>query len=204
MHVYNNETINPSIIGTANAINVIADVFVPYAFTFIVTAAVVVLPITSGDTALRGLRITVAEVFHLNQKPLKNRLIVIFPIAMGMLSLLVWAKMNNDSFSIFWRYFNLINQLITIPTFFYATVYLKEHGKNYFVTMLPGLLYVFITMTFLFNAKIGFDRDLSTSEIIAVVITLLSYLFLKNAYSNYKNKSKAVSSKEDVKQECLN
>ena len=201
MHVYNNEVIEPSIIGTANAINAVADVFVPYFFTFIVSAAVVVLPITSGDTALRGLRISVAEVFHLNQKPIKNRLIVMFPLALGMIALLTWAKMNSDSFSLFWRYFNFINQLITIPTFFYATVYLKEQGKNYFVTLIPGLLYVFLTMTFIFNAKIGFGRELLTSEIIAVLITVLSFIFLKNAYNNYKNKT-AISSSEE-KQECL-
>ena len=185
MHVYNNEAINPQFIGTAGAINTITDIFVPYALTFIVTAAVVVLPITSGDTALRGLRITIADFLHLNQKPVKNRLIVVLPLALGMFGLLVWAKMNSDSFGMIWRYFNFLNQLITIPTFFYATVYLKSQGKNYFVTLLPGLLYVFLTMTFIFNAKIGFGRDLATASIIATLITILSYLFVRRASKNF-------------------
>lgn len=191
MHVYNNETINPAFIGNANAINAVADIFVPYALTFVVTAAVVVLPITSGDTALRGLRITIADLLNLNQKPIKNRLIVIFPLALGMIALLTWAKMNSDSFALIWRYFNFLNQLITIPTFFYATVYLKNEGKNYFVTLIPGLLYVFLTMTFILNAKIGFGRDILTAEAIAVVITILSYFFVRRAYIKYKEKNKS-------------
>lgn len=203
MHVYNNEIINPAFIGNANAINAVADIFVPYALTFIVTAAVVVLPITSGDTALRGLRITIADLINLNQKPIKNRLIVIFPLALGMIALLTWAKLNSDSFGLIWRYFNFLNQLITIPTFFYATVYLKNAGKNYFVTLIPGLLYVFLTMTFIFNAKIGFGRDVVTAETIALILTVLSYFFVRKAYIKFKEKTENEVNSEENKRTVI-
>lgn len=185
MHVYNNEAINSAYIGTANAINSIADIFVPYFLTFIVTAAVVILPITSGDTALRGLRITIADSVNLSQKPLKNRLLIIIPAALIMFGILSWAKLNSDSFGMIWRYFNFINQLIAIPTFLYATVYLKSKGKNYFVTLIPGLLYIFFTMSFIFNAKIGFGQNIFVAEIIALIITILGYLFTKNKMKNF-------------------
>ena len=108
---------------------------------------------------------------------------------MGMIGLLAWAKMNSDSFGLIWRYFNFVNQLITVPTFFYATVYLKTHGKNYFVTLIPGLLYVFLTMTFIFNAKIGFGRDLLTAEVIAIIITILSYIFVRKRMKIFNKES---------------
>lgn len=185
MHVYNNEILNPNFIGTANAINSIADIFVPYVLTFVVTVAVVILPITSGDTALRGLRMTIADALKINQKPIKNRLMVILPLAFGMFGILSWAKLNSESFGLIWRYFNFTNQLIAIPTFLVATVYLKNEGKNYFVTLIPGLLYIFFTMTFIFNAKIGFGQNMLVAEIIALFITFFGYLFVKNASKKY-------------------
>ena len=130
-------------------------------------------------------------------------MIVIFPLALGMIALLTWAKMNSDSFALIWRYFNFLNQLITIPTFFYATVYLKNEGKNYFVTLIPGLLYVFLTMTFILNAKIGFGRDILTAEAIAVVITILSYFFVRRAYIKYKEKNESEINSEENKRTVI-
>jgi carbon starvation protein CstA len=171
MHVYSLNLVPSNIIGTANVINSIADVFVLPLLTFVVTVAVVVLPVTSGDTALRGLRMILAEAFKLNQTQIRNRLIIIIPIAVVLLSIILWAKTNDGSFTLVWRYFNFGNQLIAIPTFLYATVYLYKNGKNYFITLIPGLFYVFITSSFILNAKIGFGLPYGVSEILGLVTT---------------------------------
>lgn len=178
MHVYSLNLVPSNIVGTANVINSIADVFVLPVLTFIVTLAVVVLPITSGDTALRGLRIIIAEAFNLSQINLKNRLFIIVPISIIIVSVILWAKTNNDSFSLIWRYFNFANQLIAIPTFLYATVYLYRNGKNYFMTLVPGAFYIFITLSFILSSEIGLNFNSLVSQTLALIVSIISCVAL--------------------------
>lgn len=178
MHVYSLNILPASAIGTVSTINAIADTFVLPYLTFVVTVAVVVLPVTSGDTALRGLRIIIAQALNLNQTKIKNRLKIIIPIALIIIGIILWAKTNDDSFALVWRYFNFVNQLIAIPTFAYATVYLYQNKKNYFMTLLPGLFYVFITMSFILNAKIGFNLSYNVSNILGLIITIVALIYI--------------------------
>ena len=173
MHVYYNNLVPQNIIGTANVVNIIADNFVPHILTFLITLAVVVLPITSGDTALRGLRIIIAEALHFPQQKIKDRLVIIIPISIIMLSLIAWAKGDNGSFSMIWRYFTFFNQLIAIPTFIYATIYLYKKKKNYLITLIPGLFYVFITTSYILSAGVGFNLDINISKTIGFVSAII-------------------------------
>ena len=66
---------------------------------------VIVLPITSGDTALRALRLAVADGLHIDQKSTKKRLGLAAIIFILVAVILVFAKSNADGFNILWRYF---------------------------------------------------------------------------------------------------
>ena len=172
MHVYSLNIVPPNLIGRVNVINSIADTFVAPYLTFVITIAVVVLPITSGDTALRGLRMILAEAFKLPQKKIKNRLLLIIPVSIVIVLIILWAKSNGESYFVVWRYFNFVNQLIAIPTFLYASVYLYKKKKNFFITLIPSLFYIFITSFFILNSKIGLSVEYNISEIIAGIITI--------------------------------
>ena len=178
MHVYSLNLVPQNMIGTVNVVNTVANTFVLPILTYIVTIAVVVLPITSGDTALRGLRMIIAEALKLDQKVVRNRLVIIIPIAALIIGIILWSKMSADSFSRIWRYFNFVNQLIAIPTFLYATVYLYKNKKNYFITLLPGLFYIYITMSFIMSAKIGLNLNWGISNVTAIILTVLSLFAL--------------------------
>ena len=177
MDVYSTNLVPQNIVGTVNVVNIIANKFVPFNLAFLVTLAVIILPITSGDTALRGLRITIADALNLEQKKIVNRLVIVIPIVLCVLSVLFWAKTNANSFSIIWRYFTFFNQLIAIPTLCCATIFLALKKKNYFITLLPALFYVFITMSFIFSEKIGFNLPLKYAEIIGIIITLATLIY---------------------------
>lgn len=179
MDVYSLNQVPQNIIGTVNVVNIIANKFVPFNLAFIVTLAIIILPITSGDTALRGLRITIADALKLSQKKIVNRLILVIPMTLSVLGILYWAKTNSGSFGMVWRYFTFFNQLIAIPTLACAAVFLYKQKKNYFVTLIPALFYVFITMSFIFSEKIGFNLNLKYAEIIAVIITLLTFIYVR-------------------------
>lgn len=177
MDVYSLNLVPENIIGTANVVNIIADKFVSPSLAFLVTIAIIILPITSGDTALRGLRITIADALNLEQKPILNRLIIIIPIIVCVLSILAWAKLNSGSFSIIWRYFTFFNQLIAIPTLLCASIFLVKNRKNYFITLIPALFYVFITMSFIFSQDIGFNLSYKYAQIIGVVLTVFCLVY---------------------------
>ena len=178
MDVYSLNLVPQNIIGTVNVVNIIANKFVPFNLAFLVTLAVIILPITSGDTALRGLRITIADALNLEQKKIFNRLVIVIPILMCVLGILVWAKLNAGSFGLIWRYFTFFNQLIAIPTLICATIYLAHEKKNFLPTIIPALFYIFITMSFIFSEQIGFGLPLIYAEITAIIITLCAFIYV--------------------------
>ena len=150
----------------------------------------VCLPVTSGDTALRGLRIIISEALNLNQKIIKNRLLIVVPLACLIIGIILWAKMNADSFSTVWRYFNFFNQLIAIPTFLYATVYLYKNKRNYLMTLIPAIFYIVVTSMFILNSNIGFNLSYQISGIIAFVLTVIFVIyFYQNKLKNSKENS---------------
>ena len=178
MDVYSLNLVPQNIVGTVNVVNIIANKYVPLNLAFLVTLAIIILPITSGDTALRGLRITIADALNLEQKKIKNRLLIIIPITIAVLSILTWAKLNADSFGFIWRYFTFFNQLIAVPVLGCATIFLYKEKKNYFISLIPALFYVFITMSFIFSEKIGFNLPQNYANIAALILTVFAFIFL--------------------------
>lgn len=178
MSVYNMSLVPESLIGTANVVNVIADKYAPSGLSFLIAFAVLVLPITSGDTALRSIRMMVSEALNLSQKPVINRLVIILPSIIFTALVLFWAKTATDSFSAVWRYVMFINQLIAIPTLLIGTIFLYRARKNYLITLIPLMFYTFILSTFILNAKIGFNINLLAAEGIGVFVSVLTVILL--------------------------
>lgn len=112
---------------------------------------VVAAPITSGDTALRGARINIAEFFHIRQDKLGNRLAVSIPI-FAAVGLLLWFNVaNEDGFNIIWRYFGLSNQLLATFTLGAATVWLARKypgGWQLLIAGIPAVFMFTVCMTF--------------------------------------------------------
>lgn len=120
---------------------------------------VIVLPITSGDTAFRSLRLMVAEQFNINQQVSRNRIITTACLFVPAVFVLYYAKLSPQGFSILWRYFAFTNQFVATFALATISVYLYIHGKNYFVALLPGMFYFFVTLSFIFHAPIGLKLD---------------------------------------------
>lgn len=119
---------------------------------------VIVLPITSGDTALRSLRMMVADYFKINQRKRSNVLIMAFVIFSLVLAVLVFAKVNPNGFNILWRYFGFANESLAVFAFALATIYLfGRNTKAWIMPLVPGAFYMFVVSSFILNAKIGFN-----------------------------------------------
>ena len=136
---------------------------------------VIICPISSGDTAFRSARLIIAEMFKLDQKPMKNRLIITIPLlAIG--ALLVWFSISNqDGFQIIWRYMSWSNQTLAMITLWVVTIYYIKKGKYRFgslLTALPATFMSAVTMTYLLTAKEGFELDYTASWIVGLVFAL--------------------------------
>jgi carbon starvation protein CstA len=140
---------------------------------------VIVLPITSGDTSLRSLRLMIADFIHLNQKPVKNRLSISIPVFVLVAVILWLAKTSPDGFNMLWRYFAWSNQTIAIFAFAIISIYLLGKGNRTaaFMSLIPGTWYAFITFSFICNAPIGLGLDYNIAIILGAVFAA-SYAFL--------------------------
>ena len=111
--------------------------------------AVIILAITSGDTAMRSLRLSLAEIFKIDQKPFKKRLGICVPLIVIVALLLWWSNSSAKSFNNLWNYFAWGNQVLGASTLLGATVWLVMQKKPAWVTLLPGMFMTFIVTTFI-------------------------------------------------------
>lgn len=139
---------------------------------------IIVLPVTSGDTALRSLRLIVADTFKIDQSSVKKRLMLSSVIFVFVAGILMYSKTNPKGFDILWRYFAWANQTISIFAFAMIAVYLKDKKKPYFMALLPGMFYTMVIFSFILNAKIGFNLSWTLSYGIAGVFTVLYMIFV--------------------------
>ena len=142
-------------------------------------AGVIVCPITSGDTAFRSARLILGETFKLDQKKIKNRLLITIPLlAVG--GLLTWfAIVNDNGFQSIWRYFSWSNQTLAMIALWVATAYLLKKGKYRFgslLTAFPASFMTAVSITYLLVAKEGFRLDQTISYIIGASVAVILFI----------------------------
>jgi carbon starvation protein CstA len=135
---------------------------------------VVACPITSGDTAFRSARLILSEMFHLNQKPIQNRLVVTIPL------LGVAAVLTQLDFNVLWRYFSWSNQTLAMISLWVATAYLlktHENKRMSLVTALPAAFMSSVSMTYILMANEGFRLGAGIGYPVGVVFAVALFAF---------------------------
>lgn len=145
---------------------------------------VVVLPITSGDTAFRAARLQIAEFLKWDQRNVNKRLAITIPLfAIGI-------YISTMNFSALWRYFSWANQSTATIMLWIAAAYLYRRGKFHWVCTVPAILMTQICACFLFFdqkiglgwiwAKMGLEGNIWEIAMIGggVVSAVLTALFL--------------------------
>lgn len=140
---------------------------------------VIALPITSGDTAFRSLRLIIAEEMNIDQRNAGKRAGLAAVLFIPAAGILYFAKTNPNGFNILWRYFGFTNQFVAIFALGVATVYLMYNNKNYLITLIPGIFYCFVVFAFIINADpIGFRQPYTIAYPLAAVITICYAAFI--------------------------
>lgn len=133
---------------------------------------VVVCPITSGDTAFRSARLILSETFNIEQKHIKQRLLIAVPLLAAGGLLTSFAILNSNGFQIIWRYFSWSNQTLAMIALWVATAYLLKKGKYRFgslLTALPATFMSAVTLTYVLMAPEGFRIPAAVSYPIGFV-----------------------------------
>ena len=135
---------------------------------------VVVCPITSGDTAFRSARLILAEWTGLDQKSMKNRLIITLPL------LSVGAVLTQLDFNVLWRYFSWSNQTLAMIALWVATAYLLKTNKNKvgsLVTAIPASFMSAVSMTYILMADEGIKLSASIAYPCGIVFAAGCFAF---------------------------
>lgn len=136
---------------------------------------VVAAPITTGDTALRSVRLIVADTLKLDQRKFLKRALISVP-----LFAVTFAVMMVD-FQVLWRYFAWSNQSLAVFTLWAVTVYLARNRRFFYITLIPALFMTVVTVSYIFMAPEGFslDTDLSLAIGGTAAVALLAWFAAK-------------------------
>jgi carbon starvation protein CstA len=142
--------------------------------TTLAILGVVVLPITSGDTAFRAARLTIAEIIKMPQKEPVKRLMIAVPLfAIGFV-------VSLGDFNIIWRYFGWANQTLAMVMLWAAAAYLIKQGKMHWVCTVPAVFMTAVTFAYISAEKIGFGLpyDIANGIGIAAAVAALVAFFV--------------------------
>jgi len=132
---------------------------------------VIVLPITSGDTAFRSARMIVADYLGIGQKKLANRLWIAVPM------FVVSVALTQIDFNMLWRYFSWANQSTAMLALWVGAMYLLLAGKNHWIASIPAAFMTYTTFAYIANAPIGFGLAMPTAHAAAAAGTALVVAF---------------------------
>lgn len=145
---------------------------------------VIAAPITSGDTAFRSARLTIADAAGYDQGPVKNRLILSAPL------FIIAIVLSQVDFNVIWKYFTWTNQVLAMMILWAATGYLIREGKTHMMTTLPAIFMTAVVSTYILQAKEGFKLATNIAYPLGLVIAAaLSIFFLKQAGKNKAKKA---------------
>jgi carbon starvation protein CstA len=112
---------------------------------------VVACPVTSGDTAFRSARLTIADFMNYKQGPIKNRLMLTIPL------FVIGFVLTKIDFNIVWRYFAWSNQTLAMIVLWAAAMYLAIKKQFHWIATVPATFMTAVSITYILVAPEGFQ-----------------------------------------------
>ena len=176
--------LEPEMLASSNGNQIISTavgVVLPAALASLSLIVFIFLAVTSGDTALRVLRTSVADFLKIDQTPAKLRVLVLLPLVLLISGLLIWSNLSPTGYAVLWNYFAWFNQLIASCALLLATAYLASRAKPYLITAVPGTLILFMCISYILwvspehlaGAPLGLGLPLEVSYVVAAVLSVI-------------------------------
>lgn len=168
------------------AVNVISNTTLGKVGALLALLGVVVAPISTGDTAFRGARLMIADIFRVDQRPLLKRFAICIPL------FIVGYGITLFNFDIIWRYFAWSNQTLSVFVLWSVYVWLAERKKNVWVALIPAVAMTFIVTSFVFISPqfIGLEDRMVAFICAAFTTIVIGYMV------NRRVKGKLIISEE--------
>ena len=109
---------------------------------------VVICPITSGDTAFRSARLTLADWLKIDQDSYVNRLKLCIPVLGVGAFLGIGNALGFIDYTVIWRYFSWTNQTLAMIVLWAASMYLFKEKKNFWITAVPATFMSAVSCTY--------------------------------------------------------
>lgn len=132
---------------------------------------VIVCPITSGDTAFRSARLTIADALNFDQGPIKKRLVLLVPL------FVIGFILTRIDFNIIWRYFAWSNQTLAMIALWAGAVYLVKNGKAHWMASIPATFMTAVSATYILQAPEGFKLSTSIAYPVGAVVAIGAIAF---------------------------
>lgn len=141
---------------------------------------VIACPITSGDTAFRSARLTIADFLNFKQGPIKNRFAISIPL------FVIGFILTQIDFNIIWRYFAWSNQTLAMIVLWAAAMYLVTIKQTHWFATVPAVFMTAVSITYILVAPEGFKLSTSIAYpggIFAAIAALAVFLYAANKKS---------------------
>ncbi len=148
-------------------VNQICDTMLGKVGGLLAIIGVVAAPITSGDTAFRSARLTIADTFAFKQGKLAQRLVITIPI------FVVAILLTTINFDIIWRYFGWSNQTLATIVLWTAAVYMLIRGGNFWIALIPAIFMTAVVTTYILVAPEGLMLPYTLSAFIGCIVTVI-------------------------------
>ncbi len=134
----------------------------------IAVIGVVACPVTSGDTAFRSARLTIADMLKIPQKKVSSRLLIMVPI---FAVAFILTFMMKDEFARIWKFVGISNQALAAITCWTIAMYLALRLKSHLMMSVPAAFLTAVCITYILAAPHsggGLALPLRSSVIVAV------------------------------------
>ena len=140
----------------------------------IAVVGVVVCPITSGDTAFRSMRLTLADLFKYDQKKIGHRLVISVPVF-----IIAYFCCMMD-FSTVWNYVGICNQILAALVLWTVAAYLSESGKPHWMASVPAAFLTFVCVSYFMMAPYksgGLHLDPAIGYAAGAAVALAAFIY---------------------------
>ena len=137
---------------------------------------VIACPITSGDTAFRSARLTIADFLKKKQVSIPDRLLIAVPC------FIVGAVLCKVDFTVIWRYFAWTNQTLAMFVLWSAAVHMAQRGRLHWIVSLPATFMTAVSVTYILQAPEGLQlaTGISYPAGITAAIAALCLFMVRN------------------------
>jgi carbon starvation protein CstA len=160
--------------GPAGVVNEMSSTMLGTVGGILALLAVIILPITTGDTALRSSRMIVMESVSKWFDPDKKRTVIMATVVLGVPAFLL----STIDYSFLWRYVGGTNQLSATIMLWVVVSYLLKEGRAHahILAGIPALFMTGVVATYFLYAPEGLNLDYTLSLTIGGIITFIVFL----------------------------